>query len=196
MTEEIHALQIGNKLRQRREAQGLSAFELAKRCELSEARLMSFEEGFATPTISVLLKFARLLGVGVGYFFQEADVRKSVEVVRAGERIKVAPEAKEGGEGLYYDYEALTVNFPNPVMKTFHVEVGRGDKNAHDAASHRGQEFIYVLEGEIEWRTEAESHRLTSGDTIYFDSEIPHQIIGHGQKNPRVIAVIYEPPES
>jgi transcriptional regulator with XRE-family HTH domain len=196
MTEEIHGLEIGKKLRARREQQGMSAYDLAKRCDLTEARLMAIEEGYVTPAISALLRFARVLGVGVGYFFQEAETRKPVEVVRSGARLKIAHEDHEGsGEGLHYDYETLVVNFPGAVMKPFHVEIGVFDDPKLEAASHRGQEFIFVLEGELEWRSDAETHRLSTGDSIYFDGEIPHKIVGVGTKNPRVISVIYEPPE-
>ena len=82
MSEEIQAMQIGSKLRQRRELRGLTTIELAKKCDLSEARLMAMEQGFSMPTISVLLRIARELGVDVGYFFQDAEVQRPVEVVR------------------------------------------------------------------------------------------------------------------
>ncbi len=195
MSEDIQAMQIGDKLRNRREAQGLTSIELAKRCDLSEARLMAIEQGFSMPTISTLLRIARELDVGVGYFFQDADVKKPVEVVRGTERIKVAQEKKEGleQEGLYYDYEALVVNYPAARMKPFHIEISTGDHSHLAAAEHRGQEFIFVLDGEVEWRSDEESHRLTAGDSIYFNSEIPHKIIGQGDSKPRVLAVIYEP---
>lgn len=197
MSEEIQAMQIGSKLRQRRELRGLTTIELAKRCDLSEARLMAMEQGFSMPTISVLLRVARELGVDVGFFFQDAEVHRPVEVVRAADRIKVAQEKKEGiAEGLYYDYEALTVNFPHAMMRPFHIEIDTGDHSQLEAAKHRGQEFIYVLEGEVEWRSDNESHRLTPGDSIYFNSEIPHKIIGLGPKKPKVLAVIYEPTDA
>ncbi len=196
MSEEIQAMQIGEKLRARREAQGLTSIELAKRCDMSEARLMAIEQGFSMPTISTLLRIARELDVGVGYFFQDAEVKKPVEVVRAADRIKVAQEKKEGleDEGLYYDYEALMVNFPGAAMKPFHIEISTGDHSHLEAAKHKGQEFIFVMSGEVEWLSDDETHRLGAGDAIYFNSEIPHKIIGVGEAKPKVLAVIYEPP--
>jgi transcriptional regulator with XRE-family HTH domain len=194
MSEEIQAMQIGEKLRQRREQRGLTTIELAKRCDLSEARLMAMEQGFSMPTISTLLRISRELGVDVGFFFQDAEGKHPVEVVRATERIKVAQERREGiTEGLYYDYEALTVNFPGAVMRPFHIEIDTGDHSHLEASKHKGQEFIYVLEGEVEWRSDDESYRLAAGDAIYFNGEIPHKIIGLGSKKPKVLAVIYEP---
>ena len=197
MSEKIQAMQIGDRLRVRREAKGLTTIELAKACDLSEARLMAIEQGFSMPTISTLLRIAHALDVGVGYFFQDTEVKRPVEVVRAADRLKVAQEKKEGiEEGLYYDYEALVVSFPGAVMKPFHVEIDTGDHSELAASKHVGQEFIYVLEGEVEWRSDEESHRLGAGDAIYFNSEIPHRIIGLGEHKPKVLAVIYEPPAS
>ncbi len=193
MSDEIQGLKIGDKLRERREAHGLTTIQLAKRCDLSEARLMAIEEGFAMPTISTLLRIARELGVGVGYFFKDEEVKKPVEVIRTQDRIKVAQEKKEGvSEGLYYNYEALTITFPNAAMKPFFVEVKTGDHAHIEPASHKGQEFNYVLEGEVEWRSDTESHTLKAGDAIYYNSEIPHKIIGRGDTNAKVLAVVYD----
>lgn len=196
MSDEIQGLKIGDKLRERRETHGLTTIQLAKRCDLSEARLMAIEEGFAMPTISTLLRIARELGVGVGHFFQDEEVKKPVEVIHVEDRIKVAQEKKEGvTEGLYYNYEALTITFPNAAMKPFFVEVKTGDHSHIEPASHKGQEFNYVLEGEVEWRSDTESHRLKDGDAIYYNSEIPHKIVGLGDKNAKVLAVVYDEPE-
>ncbi|MFH2007273.1 MAG: cupin domain-containing protein [bacterium] len=196
MTDEIQGLNIGEKLRERREAHGLTTIQLAKRCDLSEARLMAIEEGFAMPTISTLLRLARELGVGVGFFFQDEETKKPVEVIRREDRIKVAQEKNEGlDEGLYYNYEALTITFPNAMMKPFYVEVKTGDHSHIESASHRGQEFNFILEGACEWRSDEESHRLVAGDAIYFNSEIPHKIIGLGDTNPKILAIVYEQPE-
>lgn len=193
MSDEIQGLKIGDKLRDRREAHGLTTIQLAKRCDLSEARLMAIEEGFAMPTISTLLRIARELGVGVGFFFQDEAVKKPVEVIRTEDRIKVSQEKKEGvAEGLYYNYEALTITFPNAAMKPFFVEVKTGEHSHIEPASHKGQEFNYVLEGEVEWRSDTESHQLRAGDAIYYNSEIPHKIIGLGDKNAKVLAVVYD----
>lgn len=195
MPEEIHALKIGEKLRARREQQGLTTYDLSQKCDLSEARLMAFEEGYATPTISVLLKIAQVLGVGMGFFFQDVRDVQPVDVVRADKRIKVSREKKEGlEEGLYYTYEALMVNFPGAVMKPFHIEIEVTDHTKVEAAVHRGQEFIFVLEGQVEWRGSDETYLLSAGDSIYFNSEIPHKIVGVGKTTPRALAVIYEPP--
>ncbi len=193
MSDEIHGLKIGDKLRERREAHGLTTIQLAKRCDLSEARLMAIEEGFAMPTISTLLRLARELGVGVGHFFQDEDPKRPVEVVRKEDRIKVAQEKKEGvSEGLYYNYEALTVTYPNARMRPFFVEVKTGDHSEIEPASHKGQEFNFVLQGEVEWRSDTESHKLRAGDAIYYNSEIPHKIIGLGDTNAKVLAVVFD----
>jgi quercetin dioxygenase-like cupin family protein len=60
--------------------------------------------------------------------------------------------------------------------------------------SHKGEEFIYVLEGEVEFHAADDIVRLTAGDSVYFDSNIPHSFIGKGNIKPRAVAVIY--PES
>jgi quercetin dioxygenase-like cupin family protein len=47
----------------------------------------------------------------------------------------------------------------------------------------------------VEWRSDTESHRLEAGDAIYYNSEIPHKIIGLGDTNAKVLAVVWEETE-
>lgn len=184
---------IGNKLRSVRESKGLTAYQLAQKAGITEARLMSFEEGYATPTIATLLKISQALEVSMGFFFQDQATPKRVEVVRANERAIVPREQEEGVEENYYTYKALSPTFPEKRMLPFYIEVERVDIEKVTPAVHPGEEFIFVLEGTLEWAGADERHTLRAGDAIHFDSEIPHRIVGVGDVIPKVIAVVYQP---
>ena len=63
--------------------------------------------------------------------------------------------------------------------------VATGEVNRHE-----GEEFIFVLEGEVEARLGDEVILLKEGDSIYFESEVPHSFVGRGHRRPRALAVL------
>lgn len=191
--DEQQLFSIGSKLRSVRESRGFTSYQLAQKAGITEARLMSFEEGYATPTIATLLKISQALGVSMGFFFQEQAAPKRVEVVRADQRKVVPRDKEEGTEELCYTYQSLSPTFPDKRMQPFYIEVELVDIEKVKPAVHPGEEFIFVLEGSVRWKGADESHTLNAGDAIHFDSEIPHTIVGIGDAKPKVIAVVYQP---
>ena len=185
---------IGDKLRDLRESKGLTGYQLARLAGISEARLMAFEEGYATPTIATLVKISQALGVGMGFFFQEHKPPTRVEVTRADQRRPAEQHEKRGEDELYYSYQSLSPTFPDKRMQPFFIEVDCVDIDSVQPAVHPGEEFIFVLEGTLEWRGGDEAHQLGPGDAIHFDSSIPHRIVGVGEQKPKVVAVVYQPP--
>lgn len=187
-------INIGEKLRDLRKAKGLTGYQLARLAGISEARLMAFEEGYATPTIATLVKLSQALGVGMGFFFQDQAGPKRIEVTRATDRKPAEHHEKKGEDELYYTYESLSPTFPDKRMQPFFIEVDVVPLDSVQPASHPGEEFIFVLEGQIRWEGGGEDHVLGPGDAIHFDSSIPHRIVGVGDVKPKVVAVVYQPP--
>jgi quercetin dioxygenase-like cupin family protein len=60
-------------------------------------------------------------------------------------------------------------------------------------STHEGEEFVYVLEGELEIQLQDESFLLQPGDSIYYDASVPHRVLHRGQGPARVLAVIHLP---
>ncbi|MCD6499761.1 MAG: cupin domain-containing protein [Deltaproteobacteria bacterium] len=187
---------LGDKLKDLRESKGLTGYQLARLAGITEARLMAFEEGYATPTIATLVKISQALGVGMGFFFQEASAPRRIEVTRADQRRPAEAHEKKGADELYYSYQSLSPTFPDKRMQPFFIEVDVVDIDSVQPASHQGEEFIFVLEGRLEWKGGGETYRLGPGDAIHFDSSIPHSIVGVGDVKPKVVAVVYQPSSS
>ena len=60
-----------------------------------------------------------------------------------------------------------------------------------ERSTHDGQEFIFVVHGEMEVRLGEEIHILKPGDSIYYDSTVPHLVKCHGKKSTKILAVLY-----
>jgi transcriptional regulator with XRE-family HTH domain len=184
------AREIGRKLRQMRERAGLSAGDLADRAGVPEEDLTAIERGDETPSVGLLLNVARALGVAPGHFFAGAAPPRRIEVVRAGERWRVERASSESGTSLSYSYEALSYRLTEKLMQPFLIEVRLGAEDAVQPSSHEGEEFMYVLEGELDLEIQDEKIRLGPGDSCYFDSRLPHVLRAASPLPPRVIVVV------
>ncbi len=189
-------LSIGNKLKDLRESKGHTGYQLAQKAGITEARLMAYEAGYATPTIATLMKISQALGVGMGFFFQDEVAPNRVEVVRADQRRPMQHgESEDEGDEIYYKYYTLSPTFPDTRIQPFYIEVDIVKPENIQPAVHPGEEFIFVLEGTIEWHGPDEVKRLGPGDSIHYDSSIAHKIVGIGENKPKVLSVVYQPPE-
>lgn len=78
-------------------------------------------------------------------------------------------------------------------MEPFLIDVHPAGEEQCAPSSHEGEEFIYVLSGEIEVSYGQERYRLSEGDSIYYDSVVPHDVHGVGNGSARILAVVYTP---
>jgi len=191
---DVRELGLGKKIKTIREAKGLSIEETAERASLTAIVLSQIESGAVTPPVATLLKISQALDTHIGDFFVDAAPQKRYEVVRKGEHAKVSRKPAPGKSPLSYSYESLAFRLERRHMEPLLVEFDIDIDEDVPPLSHKGEEFIYILEGEVEFHAENDIVRLTEGDSLYFDSIIPHSFIGKGNIKPRAVAVIY--PES
>jgi transcriptional regulator with XRE-family HTH domain len=183
-------LSIGEKLKTLRESKGKSLEELAGEVKLAAVVISQIERGVTTPPVGTLIKLASALGANVGYFFEEEHGTPQVEVVRAGERKRIRRKLTHRQSPLSYAYESLAFRKSNKRMEPFLVEFDIEIEEEVPPLKHEGEEFIFVLEGEVEVRLGGEVILLGEGDSLYFESEVPHSFVGRGHKKPRALAVL------
>jgi transcriptional regulator with XRE-family HTH domain len=171
---EIEALRIGHKLKELRQKRRYTLQDLATKTGLTKSLISEVEQGEVSPPIATLIKLAKALKIGMASFFEEAEKSEEISLTRAGERIVVKrrPHHQEGE--VDYIYESLEMNKPEKHMEPFLVEFKPMDTSDMVFMSHRGEEFLYLLEGTLEFRTDDRVEVLNPGDTIYFESEINH----------------------
>jgi transcriptional regulator with XRE-family HTH domain len=191
---DVKGLGLGRKIRTIREAKKLSTKEVAEKAELTPILISQIESETVTPPVATLLKIAQALDTHIGDFFVEATPQKRYEVVRKGEHKKVARKPTPDKSPLSYSYESLAFRLSKRHMEPFLVEFDIDIDEEVPPLSHKGEEFVFVLDGDLEFHAEDEIVRLTEGDSLYFDSNIPHAFVGKGNIKPRAVVVIY--PES
>ncbi len=187
---EVKKLHIGKKIRDLRKKAGLILQDLSNRTGLSKPLLSQIEKEVVSPPIATLLKISKALGVNISFFFQNDDSEEKVVLVRSNES-KVVDSRYFGREESGYYYEALAYKKSKKYMEPFLVEFKKKKPEKLSYFSHEGEEFIYLLEGTLEFRTETEQYVLYSGDSLYFDSSLPHAYRALDRKNAKALTVIY-----
>ena len=181
---------MGSKIRSLREMKNFSIEEMAQKSGLNAQYLNAIEENVQVPTIGELIKIVRVLGVRVGTILD--DFSNDGPVISRASDWKDNPvlRSKEKSNSQM-NYYSLSSKKQDRHMETYIVNLNEhGEKQL---SSHEGEEFMYVLEGEIEVRYGKEVHVLAEGDTIYYDSIVPHLVSPLSEGGAKVLAVVYIP---
>ena len=189
MDEESFRRQLGEKVRKRRVARGMTAPALAAAAGLDEDLIARCEEGLSLPALGELMNLANALDVSMGWFFMPELTDARVEVVRAGERWRVTPKSNAAAT-LNYSYESLAYRMTQKMMSPFHIEIPPSADREPAPLSHEGEEFLYVLSGEVDMRVGEERYTLGPGDAIYFDSRQEHTVRAAGSQPARLLACL------
>jgi len=182
-------LRIGNTIKDLRHKRRYTVQDLATKTGLSKSALSEIEGGEVSPPIATLIKLAKALNVGMAYFFDQVERISPISVTRPGERIVVKRRPHHHEGEVDYVYESLEVNKPDKHMEPFLVEFKTMETGDMVFMSHRGEEFLYLLEGVLEFRTDDRVEVLNPGDTIYFESEINHSFRALKDKAKAVVVV-------
>lgn len=185
-------LNVGEKVRELREKAGLSLQEMAERAGYSSALLSQIENHMVSPPLGAVIKLAKALGVKVGTFFGE-DPREPFAIVRRDERKHVSRFASKEGVNYGYSYESLGFDKKDRHMEPFLIHLETPTVKSEKLSTHEGEEFIFVLEGEMEAFLGTHKDILYPGDSIYYDSNIPHRVQCHGSHPTRILAVLWTP---
>lgn len=165
---------IGPRVHKLRRERGLSLQQLATRAGLSAAAIHKIEGNSMTPTITTLLKVATALNKSVGYFVDEGDMPRTVEVVRR-ERRHAISTFKEG-----LKLGAISGRYGPFMLAGADAEVEPGASSGPAPMDHAGEELVLVTAGTLEFTIEDEPYRLRRGDSIHFRTNRPHS-----WRNPR-----------
>ncbi len=190
---ELKQLGIGKKIRELRQKQGLTIQEVSERTGLSKGLISQIENEQVSPPISTLLKISNALNVELSYFFQEGKPEKKITVVRKNERIVSGRRGIKGNINIGYTYELLAPEKIHKHMEPFIVTFDPKERDEVIMFNHDGEEFHYVLEGRVEMITDIEDPIvLEEGDSLYFDSSIPHGFRGLDGKPAKTLVVVFQ----
>ena len=186
---------VGQKIRGIRESKNLSIEEIAERSGLSKEQVAAIETDQNLPSLGPLIKIARALGVRLGTFLDDNDALGPV-ITRAADRerdtsISFSNDAADARKHM--EYHPLAKQKTGRHMEPFIVEINPSEEKTFQLSAHEGEEFIYVMSGEVEIDYGKEKYILGEGDSIFYDSIVKHHVHGAEGKAAKILAVVYIP---
>ncbi len=182
-------MSLGDRIASYRNRLEMSVDTFAEKSGISPSVIRAVESGEVYPSLGVLVRLSRALGQRLGTFMDDQYSPDPI-VVRADSRLqdKVShPESTASG----FRYFSLGHGKVDRHMDPFYIEID-GDSEAL-ISSHEGEEFIVVIEGEIELFYGEDVTILKPGDSAYYNSVVKHRVAAYGGKPAKIYASIFMP---
>jgi transcriptional regulator with XRE-family HTH domain len=182
-------IKVGEIIKKIREELHLSLQKVSEKTGFSTAFLSQIENHLISPPLGAITKLAKALDVEIGKFFGQSD-KASFTIVKKNERHNISRVASKEGVRYGYSYESLAPDKINRKMEPFLVTL-EPDTKKGVPYNHEGEEFLFVLEGKVSIQINDFSDILEPGDSIYYDSTLPHKVSTADDHPAKIIAVIY-----
>ena len=179
VVEGLKPYNIGEKIRTLRLRKKMGLVELGRHTGLSAALLSKLERGKLFPTLPTLLRIALVFSVGLEFFFRE-ERRNSVALIRRNDRQRF-PD-KPATSDISYFFESLDFAATERKLNAYYADFQPIAPEKARVHFHPGIEFLYLINGELALKIGTEEYQLEAGDSIYFDSAIPHSYRRNGKK--------------
>ncbi len=193
--EEERLRTIGAAIRSRRQELNLSLRELSKQSGLSIGFLSLVERGRSSPALTSLSNVAKALGVELSSFFP-AEEEEQNEAEETKQRVSPLPYVTRANDAAELSiilsqriYKMLSPRIPGLVLEPIFVTVQPGD-TMDEPYGHEGEEFAYVLSGELVFIVDGVEYRLGPGDSIHFRSTVSHAMRNDTDKPVQAIWVL------
>lgn len=183
-------IEIGEAIKMVREEKGFSLEEVAQKATTSVEHLEKIESGKVFPSLGLIIRFSELFEVSVGEIFRdEAD--SPFCIVRRDAGAAISRFATSDGKSTGYRYKGLGQQKKNRQMEPFLVNLIPNEAHKVEPNEHIGEEFIFVLAGKVRVTLLGHTDILNPGDSIYYDSTLPHTVACEGEEAATILAVIY-----
>lgn len=184
-------LHISQKIRQLRQAQGMTVEQLASRSGVSKGFISQVENFRTTPSLKVLQRIADALGVDMGGLFQSENQAPACSYCHLDEGEELVRD-----DNLRYGMRYLSLAYRQigRQMNPFIVEYRPGEE-VRPFLMHDTEEFFVLLEGDVICCAPDEAHcrRMRAGDTVYFRANLPHRVVLAGDCTYAKALIVYAP---
>ncbi|MBN2058988.1 MAG: FAD-binding protein [Deltaproteobacteria bacterium] len=174
---------FGEKVQKLRESHGWNVEELAQSTGQTPEFILQVEGNEVVPSVSFLLGLSKALGVNPGTFLKDEE-KSAIQDQRSQAFIKRTKN---------YYYQTLTPGAENQHLRGFMITIEPRQAHKPVAYRHEGEEFIYVMEGSLELTLDNKVNHLKVGESIHFNSEVPHKLKNNGNETTRCLVILYTP---
>jgi len=164
---EALSIDVASRLKELREARGISMRTLATKSGLSANALSMIERSKTSPSVSTLYKLADALGVSITAFFGEESEKKEIVFLKSDERTRMSFT-----RGVF---EALGGEQFSGRVEPFMLTLESGASSGPHGIEHAGHEFVFCLRGHLDYFVEKQVYRLEAGDSLLFAARLEHK---------------------
>ena len=183
---------VGARIKKMMQEKNMSVNDLADQTGLNNEFLNQLWTEDIFPSLGPLLKISRALGVRLGTFLDD-QISPDPLIVRKDdpkEEIHMLPDKDKPVELKFY---SLGKGKTDRHMEPFFIEILPESAKDKKRSSHEGEEFIVVVSGEVEVIYGQQTHHLKAGDSIYYNSIVPHYVSCKSEDKASIYAVLYIP---
>jgi transcriptional regulator with XRE-family HTH domain len=162
---------VGAAIKELRQRHGLTIAQVSEQASISRGMLSKIENGQTSAGMDTLARIARALGVSMSMLFSKYDVSASTsQHIKRGAGMEVVRRGTKSGHTYHLlAYDQGPIKLFEPFLITMD-----DDSERYPTFQHPGTEFIYMLEGKIEYRCGQQTYLLEPGDALTFQGEVPH----------------------
>ena len=163
---------IGHEVRRLRKKLGITGSDLASATGISLGMLSKIENGNTSPSLTTLQALAQALGVPVTAFFRRFEEVRNAMFVKAGQGVEL--ERRGTRAGHQYNLLGHIGNNASGVVVEPYLSTLTADSDVFPTFQHEGLEFLYMLEGAVQYRHDDKLYPMEPGDSLFFDADAPH----------------------
>jgi transcriptional regulator with XRE-family HTH domain len=176
------SINVGSRIRELREQCQLSLRALADISEVSPNTISLIERDLSSPCVDTLQRLATGLGVPIKAFFETGEPPAELVLVKAMDRI----ESRCPGMTI----EHLASDLADHACASFLVTLEPGAGTTTKPIDHSGVEWVYCLDGAIEYQVKGKEYQLAPGDNLLFDASLPHRWWNPGPEHAQMILIL------
>lgn len=184
----MNLVTLAQRIRDLRKERGLTLDEVASQTGLTRSWLSKVENYKVTPSLPGLAGIAGALGVSLSELVDGLDERPRMVMVRADQREKVELERIDST----VMYESLAHKRSSHKLHPYMVTIPTGAGKTR-ATPHEGEEFLYVVDGEVVFEYGEDEITLGTGDSLYFEASVAHRVNNQQESPAKLISVFLEP---
>jgi transcriptional regulator with XRE-family HTH domain len=161
---------IGHQVKEYRNKLGMTVADLARQAGLSAGMLSKIENGATSPSLATLQAMSKALNVPVTAFFRKFEEQRDATYVKAGEGLAIERRGTRAG----HQYHLLGHSIGKSLVVEPYLVTLTETSDVFPIFQHAGQEFIYIVEGEVVYRHGDKLYPMSAGDSLFFDADAPH----------------------
>ncbi len=181
---------IGGRIKSVRIDKAMSIEEVSGKLGISFERLQKMETEVEYPPLGFIVQLAEIFEISVGEIFGDS-ADSPFCIVRRDAGTAVSRFATADGSSPGYSYEGLGQKKENRQMEPFLVTLVPDETHSAELNEHIGEEFLFVLRGQVKITLLNHTDVLHPGDSIYYDSTLAHAVSCEGDEPATILAVIY-----